>query len=104
MRSGEYGINVYVNVGEDISTATEYGIEFISPSGINLTKMSADGVTIGGSPVTADCSVIYAADEYLVYTTILGDITEAGDWLVRSIVEINSQYLLGPQQIMKVKV
>jgi hypothetical protein len=104
MRSGEYGINIYVNVGEDVSGATDYGIEFVSPSGVVTTKMSVDGVSIGDSPITADCSQIYAADEYLVYTTIQGDITEAGNWLVRSIIDINSQFLLGPQQLMKVRV
>lgn len=102
MRDGEYGQNLFVNVGEDISSATEYGIELENPNGVVVTKLSADGVTIGVTPENADCNEIFAANEYLSYVIADGDINLSGDWFIRSVIDINGKHFIGPRQIMRV--
>jgi len=102
MRVNEFGIVINVNLGVDASSATEFGIIFEKPDGTIVTKDSSDGVTVGAVPLTADCGVIYAADEYLIYTTVTGNIDQSGDWLVRGFMDTLTSHLIGGAQIMKV--
>lgn len=97
----EYGKTIYVNVGMDISTASETEILFTKPDGTTLSKLIADGVDIGIVPVSADCSV-FAANEYIKYVTVDGDIDQSGSWNVRAIITIGSQKFVGRQTVMKV--
>ena len=102
MRVSEWGVIININVGVDASAATEVGIIFTKPDGTTLTVDSTDGVTVGAVPLTADCDVIYAADEYLIYTTVTGNIDQAGDWYVRGFVDTATTHLIGSNQLMKV--
>lgn len=97
----EYGKIIYVNVGADISTATEAELLFTKPDGTTLSKLLANGVSIPTDPVTADCE-IYAANEYLSYTFINGDIDQDGDWNVRSRITMGGKYLVGKNALMVV--
>ena len=98
MNIGEYGKRIYVNCGEDISTATGVSIELTKPDEtvVELTSV------IGSSPLSVDCDQTYSANEYIYYTTIDGDIDQEGTYYVRPIVLISGKKLIGKENSFKV--
>jgi hypothetical protein len=98
MNVGEYGKRIYVNCGEDISTATGVSIEMTKPDE-TVVELTA---VIGASPVSADCGETFASNEHIYYTTINGDIDQEGTYYIRPIILINSKKLIGKQNSFEV--
>lgn len=78
MNVGEYGTLIYLNVGEDISAASNQ-ILFCDPDGEELTKTA----TVGSVNYTSDDGIVFTADEYATYTFQDGDIDQDGIWKAR---------------------
>lgn len=81
MKKGSTGVTFRVNLNFDASSYTELSIVFIKPNGTQITKTTADGVTLGAVAVTdADLGPL-EANKYLEYET--EDIFDvAGPWRV----------------------
>lgn len=82
MNVNEYGIAFHLNVNFDISGFTALSLVFTKPSGAILTKTNGD-VTVPASPLVTSDQGTFAANEYVKYTFVLGDISEAGTYSVR---------------------
>lgn len=80
LNKGEYGQKLYVNMGQDISSAT--GLTFIlePQGGQKLEKTS--NVAVGTTNIT-DGDQDLIANEYLEYTVQDGDLTYAGTWRIK---------------------
>lgn len=89
LNKGEYGDVIYVNFGQDISSATSLTIEIEPKFGEKLTKVAGDGVSVGSSNV-AVADQIYLANRYLKYTTKSGDIDKSGQWRYRGTANLSS--------------
>ena len=100
MNKNDVGRVIAVNVGEDISTATDWAI-FLAFK--NITKeftRTENGVALGEVDLTFEDpdtgeEVTYIAFQYLTYTTQAGDINYSGVWEGRSKVSIDGQVLMG---------
>lgn len=80
--NGEYGQKVYVNLGTDISSATDLTIVLQPQVGEEKTRTAADGVAVGGSNITVDDADLIA-NEYLEYTLKSGDLDYSGLWRIK---------------------
>ena len=82
LNKGEYGQKVYVNMLEDVSTATSYTFVLEPQNGEKLERSSTDGVAIGTTNITVD-DQSYLADQYLEYTIKDGDLEYVGTWRLK---------------------
>lgn len=89
----EYGKKIYVNFGEDISTATELTLILEPMIGDSKEKTTSDGVAVGTSNVDVDDQT-YIANEYIEYTTADGDLDYAGQWRKKGKAQLSSTNLV----------
>lgn len=82
LNKGEYGQKVYVNMGEDVSSATTITFILEPQSGEKLTRVAANGVAVGSTNIT-DGDTDLIANEYLEYTILDGDLTYVGTWRLK---------------------
>lgn len=79
---GEFGQKVYVNMGEDVSSATTLTFKLQPQSGETLERGSTDGVAVGTANLEYEDQT-FIANEYLEYTIKDGDLTYAGTWRLK---------------------
>jgi len=81
---GEVGKDHNVNGAFDMSANTELSLIYSLPDGITtITKTSADGVVLGLVDITdPDTGVTFLANEYVVYSTEPGFLSQSGTWSV----------------------
>jgi len=82
LNKGEYGQKVYVNMGEDVSSASTLTFVLDPQSGEKLEKAIGDGVAVGSTNITVD-DQNYIANEYLEYTIKSGDLKYVGTWRLK---------------------
>lgn len=82
MNVNEYGIAVLFSTGYDMSSFTTVSITFTKPDGTLLT-VTNPAVSVPNVDVTTTQGV-FAAHKYLSYTTVNGDIDQAGTWTARA--------------------
>ena len=66
LNKDEYGDKVYVNMGEDVSTATALTFVLQPKIGDSLEKSISDGVAVGASNIDVG-DESYLANQYLEY-------------------------------------
>ena len=82
LNKGEYGQKVYVNMREDVSSATSTTFVLDPQSGKKLEKTASDGVAVGSTNITVDDQDLIA-NEYLEYTIKSGDLDYVGTWRLK---------------------
>ena len=85
VRENEVGKLLIVNTGFDLSGNTELRIVLEKPDASIITKLSADGVTAPGVPITVDVdgvSTTFAANEYIQYPSEAAVLTPVGTWKI----------------------
>ena len=82
LNKGEYGQKVYVNMREDVSSATTITFVLDPQSGSKLERVAGDGVAVGTTNITVD-DQNYIANEYLEYTIKSGDLDYVGTWRLK---------------------
>jgi len=85
--NGEYGQQILINMGQDLSTATDLMV-ILEPKVGDIKEFSV-GVTVGLVDILVHTTT-YLANEYLQYTTKKGDITKPGQWRKRGTVKLSS--------------
>ena len=76
LNKGEIGAIIYIDAGEDISTATEIKI-LLEPELGTIKEFTG---VLGTSNITVD-DITYAANEYATYTTVAKtDLDYVGRW------------------------
>lgn len=81
LKVGESGKIFRVASGFDMSSNTELTLTFYKPTEDAVTKVKADGVTLGTGVTDPDLGIL-AADEYVDYDIEPLLLTEAGTWQV----------------------
>lgn len=89
LNKNEYGQKVYVNMGEDVSTATTITMILQPQIGEKLEKVAADGVAVGSTNITVDDENLIA-NEYLEYTIKEGDLSYSGMWRKKGEAQLTS--------------
>lgn len=94
MNKNEVGRNIAVNVGEDISQASNFEI-ILTKDKYSLTVGAGQGVlrpivNLTFIPEGQTEEVTYLANQYLTYVTKDGDIPFSGTWEGRSHIEFVS--------------
>lgn len=80
LNKGEYGQKLYVNMEQDVSSAT--GLTFIlEPQGGKKLEKTSD-IAVGTTNIT-DGDQDLIANEYLEYTVQDGDLTYTGTWRIK---------------------
>lgn len=85
LKVGEFGKTLFFNSNADISGATSHTVEFVKPSGQQITRdailgtQDITGCDIYGTEVT------FLANQYTSYTIQSGDLDEDGCWMYRSL-------------------
>jgi len=82
LNKGEFGQKVYVNMEEDVSSASTIAFILDPKSGAKLTKTASDGVAVGSTNITVDDQNLIA-NEYLEYTIKSGDLEYVGTWRLK---------------------
>ena len=85
LNNGEYGQTLRVNLGEDVSTATEYSFILEPQYGEKLEKTGILG-TVNITEGDED----WLANEYIEYVTIVGDINKSGQWRKKGIATMSA--------------
>lgn len=75
----ETGQVIRANFGQDISAATSYNFIIEPQAGAKQEKTTA---TVGTINVTVGDET-YLANQYIEYTTLTGDIDQAGQWRLK---------------------
>lgn len=81
MNVGEWGIVFRFSTGYNMSGSTALSLALTKPSGAVLTKTNPS-VAVGAVPITTTLG-LFAANQYVNYTFVNGDIDEAGVWSAR---------------------
>lgn len=89
----EYGDIIYVNLGEDISTATELTMVLEPKIGTKKEKVISDGVSLGTANIDVNDET-YLANEYMKYTIAADDLDYAGLWRKRGKAKLSSTNLV----------
>lgn len=89
LNKNEYGQKVYINIGEDVSSASSITIKLQPQKGETLTKGSTDGVAVGSTNITVNNTDLIA-NEYLEYTIKEGDLTYAGTWRIKGEAQLSA--------------
>ncbi len=79
---GEYGKQIVLGTGFDMSANTGLALVFTAPDGTTFTRNNP-AVAIVNAPYAQPAPFNFLANQYLTYTTANGDITQAGAWQVR---------------------
>jgi hypothetical protein len=82
LNKGEYGQKVYVNMGEDVSSASTITFILEPQSGEKLERTTANGVAVGTTNLAYEDQT-FIANEYLEYTILDGDLTYVGTWRLK---------------------
>lgn len=100
MRKNEIGRKIYVDVGEDITSATrvELRLDTPVPEEKEVVLTTRDGLAIGvgdlfldGEPVLdSEGNQVFLNGQYLSYVTRACDIIHDGHYRIRSYVEFNN--------------
>ncbi len=92
MNLGEYGVVYYLGTSYVMTGNTSLGITFTKPDGTELA-VTSPAVTISATPVTTSEGV-FAANTYLIYTFVNGDVDQAGEWSARGIYNASGVHLI----------
>ena len=79
LNKNEYGQTIYINFGEDVSTATAFNFILEPKQGEKLERSASDGVILGTSNVDVGDEA-YLANQYISYTIKENDLDYAGQW------------------------
>ena len=82
MNVNEYGIQLQFGTSFNMSSYTSLRLVFTPPTGATFTRTP----TLGTSPITTTAGS-FAANTYVTYTFIQGDITQTGTYTVRLIYQ-----------------
>lgn len=85
LNKDEYGQTIRVNIGQDITLATDLKVIIEPQRGAKLEKTG----TLGMTQVTED-DEIYLANEYIEYITQIGDLSYAGQWRAKGTAVISA--------------
>ncbi len=86
LKVGEFGKIVQMGTSFDMSANTDLNIVFTKPDQTQLTVTA--GVTAPAIPATVDVngvSTTFAANEYLQYSFVSGDLDQAGTWIANGV-------------------
>jgi hypothetical protein len=86
---GEYGKDLYIQTGLDMSSATGIEVHFSAPSG-GTSFVNSASVSVLAANYTASGCGIFSADKTALYTINTGDIDIAGTWKVWLQVDFGS--------------
>lgn len=102
LNKDEYGQTIYVNLGQDVSTATALNFVLEPQIGDKLERSASDGVAVGTSNITVDDET-YQANQYLEYTIKEGDMEYAGLWRIRGEATLSAtKKVIGDYRIIRV--
>lgn len=92
MNVGAYGNNLYFGTGLngagfDLSAYTELTLEFTRSDNTTLTVTTANGVTLGASPLSVPGGNTYNTHQYVSYVFTQGQVTVPGAWKVRLVYD-----------------
>lgn len=93
MNVGEYGVIFYFSTGFDMSAWTGFKLTFTLPDGVTQLLKTNPAVTLGTVNVMTD-NGLFIANKYVKYTTIQGDISQAGTWMCRCTYDDPAQHLI----------
>lgn len=79
MNVGEYGLVFNLNVNFDISAATSLQLVIKRPDNTTITGVP----TVGAVDLVTSDDGTYLAHKYCTYTFVDGDLSQAGDYIVR---------------------
>lgn len=87
MNVNEYGNVFAFSTGFDMSSQTSLSIKFWKPSNpwsaaTDATPSLTKAATLGTAPLVTDLGT-FAANRYVKYTFLTGDVSEAGEWSAR---------------------
>lgn len=82
MTNGEYGVQIVLGTGFTMTGSTSLQLVFTAPDGTTFTRTNP-AVAIVNAPYGQPAPFNFLANQYLTYTTVLGDVTQAGLWTVR---------------------
>lgn len=89
MNVGEYGVVFAFDASFDMSAKTSLSLALTKPDGTVLTKTP----TLGTIPLVTTLGT-FAANEYVTYTFINGDVNQAGIWCAQLTYNDASQHLI----------
>ena len=78
---GDSNKTLRLNAGFNMASQTELTLNFTLPDATTTTKLTADGVVLGGG-VTDDDLGVLTINEYVEYPIEVGFLTQAGTWNV----------------------
>jgi len=78
----EVGKDHNVNGAFDMTNFTELTLNYILPDGTAIAKTTADGVVLGSVTITDPDVGQMLANEYVIYNTEAGFLSQAGTWQV----------------------
>lgn len=87
---GQYGSNIYVYTGYDMSSYTNLNMIFFAPDGTNFSRNAALGITTYSSST----GVVWAANMWCYYRVAQSDFSQYGIWQARVEYTDPSQFLL----------
>jgi len=93
LNKAEYGVILYVDMGEVVSTATDYTFVLEPYIGDKQEKVVTDGVALGTVNITVD-DTLHVANEYLTYTIKDGDLDQSGLWRIRGTATMTATKLI----------
>jgi len=93
LNKAEYGVSLYVDMGEDVSAATDYTFVLEPYIGDKQEKVVTDGVALGTVNITVD-DTLHVANEYLTYTIKDGDLDQSGLWRIRGTATMTATKLI----------
>jgi len=87
---GDYGDDITISTGQDLTTAEEFKVFVTKPDGTVLTKTSANGVVVAGTiMINGVSTVVTAADGYIIYEIENGVLDIDGTYLFSGYFEID---------------
>lgn len=78
---GEYGKNIYLNTGHDLSSATGVEIHFSAPTG-GTSFVNSASVSVLASNLTSSACGVFSANKTIQYILNSGDVDIKGIWKV----------------------
>ena len=93
LKVGEKGRIFRYAVGFDMSSETEITLKFVKPDDTSISKVTADGIVLGGA-ITDPTLGSLLANEYADYTIETGVIDQAGAWAAQLTYTDTSRILI----------
>jgi hypothetical protein len=78
MNVNEFGVNLQFEVSFNMAAFTSLSLTFTKPDLTTLTVTPALGIVDTTTPLG-----VFAADTYVVYTFLAGQVNQAGNWSAR---------------------